>query len=396
MNLISLFALLAIAIAKPAATESAAHRALAQYNVINGLFNYFLNTSNAQATIDANYTQMLQFFDENVIFRYFDQATWVGYVDISEWLITLILGVSKGPERFTGNFAFRQYMSDGYIVWIAVDNEQANPLGPANVSNLTEYAAIQFNDQGKIQYVDATSDGEGHSITLGLNFSDPSYRTSTAAGICTFAMGSQDGTTKGSCSTANTGYADYNDCYAYLTSIPVGLIGVGRENNLVCRSNWIFTLATRPDYNCPSVGRTGGKRCNNSFTPTYLHSTEYPFDYNTFRGAPIGTGDTQPDEGTATAASITLPAGSAAGSAAADTTSAGQTAMIAGITASVVALVGVAIGVALTLVVQQRRKKHDAARKPLVEGDTSRVIIVENGMAREQDVKLFAGTQIPC
>jgi len=160
-------------------------------------------------------------------------------------------------------------------------------------------------------------------------------------------------------------------------------------NNLVCRANWLGVLPLRPSVHCPTIGRTGGARCNdaNDYISDY---TKYPFDWNTFRGAPAGTGDTED-----TASSISLPAGSL-GSAAGDASSASDTAMIAGISAAVAALVGVCVGVALLMVIQHRRKMQDEASKPLVGGETSRVIIVENGLAREQDVKLLASTQIPC
>jgi len=396
MHLASLLALaFAALVGTTAASTTSAISAnskqqVAQYKTIIAFYNFVLKPANTAAAMANNYYAMRQFFANDITYRYGDVSTFQGYVDISEFIIGATMNKTGSPFYFSGNYAIRQYVDQGYLVWLAIDIETKPTFSPAPFAavNLTEYVALVFNDDGVLQSVDATVSSEGWALSVGLNFTDPLYPIENAIAICSTALNG----TKPLCSQANTGYANYADCYNFITTLPVGLPGVGEMNNVVCRSNWLSVLPLRPYVHCPTIGKTGGTRCNNAFN--YLHDfTPYPFAWGTFLGAPAGTGDSGD---TASAASISLPAGSSLGNAAAETSTTSDTTLIAGVSVAVAALLGIAVGVALNMAVQHRRKMQDDASKPLVEGETSRVIIVENGLAREQDVKLLASTQIPC
>lgn len=101
----------------------------------------------------------------------------------------------------------------------------------------------------------------------GLNFSSPSFFTSSVAAICYVAMGPPGGSSPGACNTANTGFANYNDCYSYLTTLPAGNWNRSmNQNTVACRTLHTQWLAMSPDIECPNVGRTGGTQCADANT----------------------------------------------------------------------------------------------------------------------------------
>jgi len=359
----------------------------AQFNTIDAYYSYVYNTANGDYGL-ANPDVMLQYVDANVIYRRLENTLTVyNYVDLGETLFSNLKNSSTSYLLLSGNHSYKQYTSDGNIVSLAVDIEfVANPNNVHGASvtfskiYMTEFLTIAFNAAGKMQYIDSTSTLEGLYTTAGFDFYNSTNWGYMRYGICAMAMGNpMTPTIPGLCTSANTGYTDFNDCMAYLRTVPNGLPATAAQNNLLCRFFMEDQVVNRPAVNCPTLGKQDNRpNCidSNSYIAEY---TNYPFPPGVFVASGPGNGNNQ----VVTSAGITTAETGTGGSVS-------QAALIAGVTATVATIVGIIVGVAALLAMQRHNRKCQNAdvKYPAVKGESKQVIIVENGIAREQEIQL--------
>jgi hypothetical protein len=154
---------------------------------------------------------------------------------------------------------FQQVLPDGTIV-------------PPFVANLTTVGWVSFDDQDRINGIDASVKGLSR-----LDFIDPDFftpfsltRDEVTSAICFLTTGVL-------CVTPQTvqfpatpfdpvgvppGFAA---CYGYMYTLPKGSLGSAYWKTLFCKNTHTVLAADAPEMHCSHVGPSGGGQCQNRF-----------------------------------------------------------------------------------------------------------------------------------
>jgi len=254
------------------------------YDTINGWYAATVDRTNIPKFLK-DPTLSLKFLNPNVVYNLFHFATLEGYVDTNEFnLAGSPTNLSTSAWYFTGDYTFRQYMESGDIAASTVDfdvkiTDFGKQIGIAvNDTKYTEAVMWGFDSSGKILKYDGIMGTDGFLSQIGTNYSDVNFVNGLVNAICQEASAL--------CTPENSGYTSVSDCVSFLHTLPIGDQGSANRNNLFCRADWLQILPNRPSVHCPTIGRTGGKRCldSNNYDNDY---TNDPFPVGTFQGYPL-------------------------------------------------------------------------------------------------------------
>lgn len=194
----------------------------------------------------------------------------VGVFEDSHSLIEYYFGLSASPDSYVIDVDLVDLFGVGDEVFVRVNIlfQYANPA--YGQFNLTQSGRYTFNNQSLIQSTDLIIHNLGQVFDPSVQFD----QAGTIAKVCGLLT-----VTPGVCplDVDPEGFANFNECYEFMSSIKFGTFYNLRENSVVCRFLHAILSIYNPIYHCPHTNSAGGLpghlKCVDKSISDYYSST---------------------------------------------------------------------------------------------------------------------------
>jgi hypothetical protein len=212
-----------------------------------------------------------------------------GIIGVEEYFY----GLQSNPQVNIESIVIPWIICEGLQVSVLVDFHFTSLHGiPAFKWNLTEHGLFTFdenelvvNTEGVIPNLGAAVNAADTQVAPGVVLSKQQVYQQGIQSICalmTTGMQLPDGSfSPPTCTGNNTNYDSFDDCVAFISSIPEGTFDRANSNSYYCRQLHSLLTPWRPEVHCAHAGKTGGDKCLD-----FSYSSYYT-DFGTFVGNPF-------------------------------------------------------------------------------------------------------------
>jgi hypothetical protein len=180
------------------------------------------------------------------------RVTPVGQLHDAEAVNEYFFGLASTPMSRVTEITFQSLVAAGDKVAVEVDI-QFRGASTTPDFKLRQTGFFTFGDDDRVVSFDLTILNLGAAV----NPKSDAEREANIQSVCTaLTVG-----VAGLPATCPDEYAGFDDCVAFMHSIPYGSWDRANSNTAVCRQLHTLMTPYRPDVHCPHAGKTGGGTC---------------------------------------------------------------------------------------------------------------------------------------
>jgi hypothetical protein len=180
------------------------------------------------------------------------RVTPVGQFDHSEAVNEYFFALASTPLSRVTSVAFPSLVTQGDKVAVEVDI-QFKGKPPTPDFKLRQTGFFTFNEEDRIVSFDLTILNLGAAVNPKSD-AEKEANIANVCGVLTVGVSGLPPTCPGE-------YADFDECVAFMRSIPYGSWDRANSNTAVCRQLHTLLTPYRPEVHCPHAGKTGGGMC---------------------------------------------------------------------------------------------------------------------------------------
>jgi len=217
-------------------------------------------------------------FNPNVTARVYDFAIMLqGPLTVAEYFYGLV------PNRVTyesvpaviSRVDFNHFINNGQVAYTSINYVIALFPSLFVIQNSTQVGTWRFDEDDKIIEVDNWQPYNSVTTLAEFDVTSPAYQDPYFTQVCSRHMLY--------CTGPNQQYDTYDDCIAFMESLPFGAPDENEWSSTQCRWWHAYLSKLRPNFHCPHVGPTGGGVCDD-FTVASLYNPFFPNDPNRLVG----------------------------------------------------------------------------------------------------------------
>lgn len=181
------------------------------------------------------------------------RVTPVGQLHDPEAVNEYFFGLASTPLSRVSEVTFQSLVAAGDLVAVEVDIQFRAGSGGTGDFKLRQTGFFKFNEEDRIISFDLTILNLGAAV----NPKSEAEKDSNIQNVCTaltVGIANQP-------ATCPNEYANFDDCVAFMKSIPYGSWDRANSNTAVCRQLHTLMTPYRPEVHCPHAGKTGGGMC---------------------------------------------------------------------------------------------------------------------------------------